>query len=248
MQLDQEDFKQRVGRWWTYLEPFFASEKAYDIYQQIKKDAKSGEVICPISKDTWKFLEKSDPDNLKVIIIGLDSYPGRYNKTLLHATGIPFDCSNSPDGKLQPSLSELWNGISNDLGEEVDEISNLQFLLDQGVFLGNRGITCKLFKTGSHIPLWDYFWEVFFEQYVCKRPDIPIIFLGKESLKLKKYVTFNRIFELSHPSASARTGLNWDTKGVFTQVNNIIKSLNGKDYMIKWDYKQYESFLNETPF
>ncbi len=248
MKLNQDDFKAKVGTWWTYLEPFFASEKAWNIYQTLKKDVKGGEKVTPKSEDSWKFLSEINPDQVKVIIIGLDAYPGLYSKDNYHSNGIPFDCSNSPDGKLQPSLNEFWNGLSAEYEEEFEKSPSLKYLLDQGVFLGNRGITCKMFKTGSHIPLWDDFWEVFFENFVSKRPDIPVIFLGQEALKLRKYVTFNRVFPLAHPSFAARSGQTWDTKGVFKQCNEIIKSLNGEDFCIKWDKKEYEKWLNEIPF
>jgi uracil DNA glycosylase len=248
MKLNLEDFKKKIGdKWFSYLEEFFSSEKAYEIYQTLKLQSKS-EIITPDSKDTWKFLERIKPNSVKVIILAMDSYPGRYPNKVLHATGIPLDCSNSPDGKLQPSLIEFWNGIGNEYEEEITKTHDLQFLLDQGVFFGNRALTCKLFKTGSHMGMWDYFWEVFFQNFVSQKPDIPIVFLGKDAFHLKKYVSFNRMFELSHPSAAARSGVPWDTKGTFSNINKILKSLNGESNVILWDYKKYNQLLEETPF
>lgn len=247
--LNQDDFKKRVGdKWWKYLQPFFASKEAFDIYQELKKQVKGGNVITPKADDVWKFLKNIDPEGVKVIFIALDSYPSMYNKNLFHATGIPLDCSYAPDGKLQPSLIEFWNGISAEYEQEITKTNDLQFLLDQGVLLANRGLTCRMYQTGSHLELWDPFWKHFFELYVSQRPDIPVVFLGKEAEKLKKYVTFNRTFFLSHPSASARTGQTWKTENVFHKINEIVQSLNGKDYKIYWDVKEYNQWLNEIPF
>lgn len=247
-QLKLNDFKEKVGdEWWKYLKPFFESKEAWDIYQVLKKDS-AFHKITPKSSDTWKFLKEIHPDTVKVIVIGLDAYPGMYNKETYHATGIPFDCSNSPTGKLQPSLEAFWDGLSEDLDEELPHEADLKFLLQQGLFLGNRGITCKMYGTESHIPLWDDFWKYFFQYYVSQRPDIPIVFLGKSAAKLRKFVEFNKVFEISHPSASARTGQTWDTKKTFTNCNNIIKSLNGPDYMIRYNKKEYEKWLDEIPF
>jgi len=181
-----------------------------------------------------------DPNNVKVVLIGLDPYPGRYSKKLLHSTGIPFDCANSPDGKLQPSLTEFWNGISAEFEDEMSKEKDLQFLLNQGLFLGNRGLTCRLFQTESHIPLWDPFWKVFFEEYISLRPGVPIIFCGKSAEKLKKYVSFNRVFSITHPSFAARTGQVWDTQNVFSSCNKIIRDSIGKEFMIDYNFNNIE--------
>lgn len=96
--------------------------------------------------------------------------------------------------------------------------------------------------------LWDPFWEVFFENYVSQRIDIPIIFLGKDAAKLKRYVTFNTFFEITHPSSAARSGTIWSTNGVFKKVNQIIRANNGPVFEIIWDYKTYKKRLEDVPF
>lgn len=238
--LDISKFLPKVGeKWMKYLQPFFESEECYNIYQELKQVAKT-EIVTPNSEQTWRFLLESDPENIKLIIILLDAYPGRYNKNLLHADGIPLSNEFSPDGKLQPSLTEFWNGLSAEYEEELPKVGDLKWLLQQGVFLGNAGLTCKLFKTGSMLQLWEPFWRYFFENYVSQRPDIPIIFCGKEAKQLKKFVTFNRTFELQHPSFNARNGTIWETKGVFKTCNKIIKELNGTEFMIEWNYNRWK--------
>lgn len=237
--LDINKFTEKIGSaWMKYLQPFFESKEAWDIYQELKQVSKT-EIITPKSEQTWRFLKEIDPENVKIIIIALDGFPGRYNKTLLHADGIPFSNEFSPDGKLQPSLISFWEGISQEFDENLPQVGDLKWLLQQGVFLGNAALTLKLFKTGSQLQLWEPFWKYFFRYYVETRPDIPIILLGQEAKKLKKYVTFNKIFELSHPSFNARNGTIWETKGVFKNCNKIIEGLNGKEYVIEWNYEKY---------
>lgn len=246
-QLKKEDFIEKIGEsWWKYLGKFFESEEAYNIYQTLKSDSKKDK-ITPKSSDTWKFLKLTNPNTIKAIVIGLDSYPGQYSPDLYHATGIPFDCSNVPAGKrIQPSLEEFWDGIQAEYNEEFEHTPNLEFLLTQGLFLGNAGITCKLFKTGSHISLWLPFWKSFFEEFVSTRPDIPIVYLGKEAENLKKFAYFNPQFSLTHPSFAARTGQTWDTQGVFKKINEINKSNNGDGFDIIYNYPNYKHFLDEN--
>lgn len=239
--LNIEDFTLKIGEsWMRYLSPFFESEKAYNIYQELKNISRVGEKITPKSNDTWKFLKETNPDNIKMIIIGLDSYPGQYSKTTFHATGIPFDCSSSPDGKLQPSLISLYEGIGADIEDELPQEKDLSYLLKQGVFLGNRGLVCKLFKTESLLTLFDYFWEIFFQEYVNKRPDVPVVLCGKGAEYLKRWVTFNPLFILRHPSFAARTGQIWETEKTFTKINKLIEGNNGKDFCIEWNYNRWK--------
>lgn len=237
--LDITTFEQKIGKWMKYLQPFFESKEAWNIYQELKTIAKT-EVVSPKASDLWNFLLFSDPENIKVLCIGLEPYPGRYNKNLLHATGISFDCSNSPDGKLQPNLTCLWEGLSAEFEEELPPVGDLKFLLEQGLLLTNAGLSVKLFKTGSMLQLWEPFWRYFFELYVNKRPDIPIIFLGNEAKKLKKYVEFNKTFELQHPSFNVRNGTLWETKGVFKTCNKIIQGLNGNEFVIEYNYDKWK--------
>lgn len=241
MKLDIKNFEEKISSpWMKYLLPFFESEKAYNIYQELKNLSKAGEKITPKSSDTWRFLKETDPDNIKMIIIGLDSYPGQYDKNTFHATGIPFDCSNSPNGKLQPSLISLYEGIGADVQDELPQEKDLSYLLKQGVFLGNRGIVTKLFKAESLLTLFDYFWEIFFQEYVNKRPDVPVVLLGKGAEYLKRWVTFNPLFILRHPSFAVRTGQIWDTEKVFTKVNKLIEGNNGSDFKIEWNYNKWK--------
>lgn len=72
MKLDISKFLPRVGeKWMKYLQPFFESKECYDIYQELKQVAKT-EIITPKSEDTWKFLLESNPENVKMILLGMD--------------------------------------------------------------------------------------------------------------------------------------------------------------------------------
>ena len=62
---------------------------------------------------------------------------------------------------------------------------------------------------------------------------IPIIFLGKEAAKYERFVTpFTHTFVLDHPAYAARTHSEWETKGVFKKVNQIIWENN--KFKIDW--------------
>ena len=246
--LEFEKFESLLMDWSNYLKPLFESEEMYNLYQEFKQ---CKEHITPKSSNLYKFLEYCPKDNLKLIVIGQDPYPSKYYKSKeFQATGISFDNSNSPDGKLQPSLEAFWNGLSHEFGRELPKEKDLRFLCEQGVLLGNRALNCKLNKTGSFMGKWDFFWEFFLQEIVFNfYKGVPIILLGKDSAKLKKYVfeMVNPVFILDHPSHAARLQECWITNGTFTKCNRLIEDQFGQGSDIIWDKKIYEEIKN-LPF
>ena len=62
---------------------------------------------------------------------------------------------------------------------------------------------------------------------------VPIVFLGKEASKLKKYLPiFNWSFELSHPASASYAHTEWETEGVFGKINKILQE--NHNVTIEW--------------
>lgn len=249
--LDWGTFKPKLGGWGKYLQELFESEEMYNLFQELKN---SKERITPASKDLFKFLELCSPDKLKLIIIGMDSYPGIYKNRNLQATGIAFDCSNSPDKKCQPSLKSFWEGLSEEYGTQFPEEHDIKYLSErEGVMLANRALTCKLNKSGSMMGKWDIFWKYFIEQVIGKQfPGVPFLLLGKEAQKLRAYIfeMQNPVFTLSHPSFAARNQTIWQTEGKFKQIDNLITDQNGQEFVINWGREIKEPMIinEDLPF
>lgn len=246
--LDIEKFRPLLGEWFDYLKPIFETEEMYNLYQEFKK---CKEHITPKSSDLYKFLEYCPKNDLKLIIIGQDPYSSKYYKSKeFQATGILFDCSNSPDGKIHPSLEAFWNGLSHEFDRELTREKDLKFLCEQGVLLGNRALNCKLNKTGSFMGKWDAFWEFFLQEIVFNfYKGVPIILVGKDAAKLKKYVfeMNNPVFILDHTSFAARNNTLWETNNVFTKANKLIVEQFGQGTEIIWNKKIYDE-IKELPF
>ena len=247
--LDSSKFKSLLGDWFPYLEKLIETEEMYNLYQEFKQ---CKEHITPKSSNLYKFLEYCPKDNLKLIIIGQDPYPSKYYKSKeFQSTGISFDCSNSLDGKLQPSLEAFWNGLSHEFGKELTREKDLKFLCEQGVLLSNRSLNCKLNKAGSFMGKWDFFWEFFLQEIVFNfYKGVPIILLGKDSAKLKKYVfeMVNPVFILDHPSHAARLQECWITNGTFTKCNRLIEDQFGESEKIEWNSEKYKNKLENSQF
>jgi uracil DNA glycosylase len=247
--LNWDAFSPMFGDWARYFKDFFESEKAWDIYQKLKSESKNGAKILPPSNLTYRAFTMCNPSNLKLIIYGSDPYPGKYKGGTPHATGLTLDCSNSPDKKMQPSLTAFWDGLKKEM--EVTPTANIEFLATQGILLLNRAMTVEYQKISKHMGWWDDFHKYFIEEVITPSfPAVPIIFLGKEAARLDKYVfkISNPTYILDHPSAAARTQQTWDTKGVFQKVNTLIKGNLGEVEEIIWDVDDFDKFLLEVPF
>lgn len=246
--LDFNQFVPKLGTWANYMKSVFESEEMFNLYQEFKQ---CREVITPKSSVLFRAFELCPKDNLKLIIMGMDSYPSKYFKTgELQATGLAFDCSNSPNDKLQPSLYSFWDGLRNEFQQEMPYEKNLSFLAEQGVLLVNRSLNCKLNKPGSFMGKWDFMWKYFFEEIIFNYySGVPVILLGKDASELRKYIfeMKNPVFQLTHPSFAARNQALWETNNVFTKANKLIVEQFGQGTEIIWDKKIYDE-IKELPF
>ena len=246
MKLDLEKFEPLLGEWFLRLKPVFEKPEMYNLYQEMKKLSLSGVKLTPKSSDLWRFLKECSPNNLKLVIIGMDRYPGIYKNREYHADGIAFSNKNSPDKKCQPSLTSFWEGLSEDIGQELEHHNDLTFLANQGILLGNRALACKLNKTGSLMGEFDFFWEFFLQEVMPGFNGVPIILIGKDAQILKKYCFefSNPIFEIAHPSYAARKNETWDTQKVFSKIQTILKNNNNDS--INWTGNN--SITEQDPF
>lgn len=244
--LDYNEFAGMFGMWAELFKPFIEGEEMFKIYQRIKEDAKK-EKIVPASDCTFRAFAKSNPNNIKSIWYLMDPYPRRYKNRVNQATGIAMDCSNSPDGLLQPSLDLFYDGIIADTGLEIDKCVSLDYLVEQGVLLLNTDLTCKLNKTSSHQGVWEPFQKFFLEEVMRGRKDIIYVLSGNNSLEMEQYINplGNHIFKLEHPMAAGHRKTAWEHKNIFTKTNVILADRGKKPIM--WDKKQWD-YECEPPF
>lgn len=249
--LDFETFKPKLGEWADKFRPFIEGEEMWNIMQKIKSDAfypdgKVKETIVPKSSDTFRAFATTRPSDLKVIFYLMDPYPRKHKDGSLQATGIAMDCSNSPDGKLQPSLVNFYDAMDKELGIKVERSKSLEYLHEQGVMMLNTDLTCKLNKTQSHKGLWEPFQKYFLEEVLRSDTQVQYVLCGDASLAMKRYINpFCRIYELAHPAAAAYSHSEWDSEGVFTKLNRILKDNNNDK--IFWDKKEWDEYKN-PPF
>jgi uracil DNA glycosylase len=264
--LDFESFREKLGEWADKFKSFIESKAMWDLMQRIKNDAvvervnKEGkkvyvtkEIIVPKSSDTFRAFSTTRPSDIKVIFILMDPYPRAYKQEdrkkppIYQATGIAMDCSNTPDGKLQPSLDFFYDAIEKELGKKIERNKSLLYLHEQGVMMYNSDLTCKLNKTESHKGYWEPFQKYFLQEVMYGTTGIIYVLCGDASKKLKRYINplGNYIFELTHPSSAQYGSGVWDSKGIFTKINKILKDNN--NFHVFWDKRDWDEY-KKPPF
>jgi uracil DNA glycosylase len=102
---------------------------------------------------------------VSTILLRHDTHSRRISFSSRKASGLAFDCSLY--GDVSPSLTKLYDAIENDCynGLYLNNKDNksLQYLVDQGVMLANKALTCCKGEPVSHIALWEPFWKMVFE-------------------------------------------------------------------------------------
>ena len=150
------------------------------------------------------------------------------------ADGLLMGCSVT--GKLQPSLEKFYEGVEKDvyngLNLHYTKKPDVSYLAKQGVLMFNAALTTEMNKAGSHIKLWEPFTRYLLEE-VLAPTGVPYIFLGKDASVYERYLPpFSWSFTLSHPASASYKQSDWDTEGVFTRVNKILRDNN--NFSIEW--------------
>ncbi len=231
-----EAFKNQFHEsWWGKIKPFIESKECDVLYAKLKELSRRGKGIAPASAVTFRAFLETPLTELKVVILSYCPYH-TYSQGAPVADGLAFSCSVT--GKLQPSLEMFYKGLENDLyeGMNLNYLKNpdLTYMAHEGVLLWNAALTVEKDKAGSHQEIWEPFTKYVLEN-ILAYTGIPIIFVGKDAAKYKKYVTpltHGHIFEIEHPAYAARLQQDWTTNGVFKKVSRIVKQNNG--YEIDW--------------
>lgn len=237
--MDFEKFKPLFHEsWHDKMRPFIESEECDNIYKFLKAESQRGKKIAPLSVNVYRCFKETSLDNLKVVILGMCPYHTLKDGSPV-ADGLALSCSVT--GYPQPSLSQFYKALERDAYKGLNLSADighpdLTYLANQGVLLMNAALTTEINKAGSHLKIWEPFTKYVFEN-ILSITGVPTIFLGKEAAKFTRYTgLFAHNFVVSHPAAASYKNTDWDSEGVFSKVNQILKEVN--NYHIEWLYEE----------
>ena len=181
----------------------------------------------------WRCFRETSLDDLKLVILGMSPYHTFKNYAPV-ADGLLMGCSVT--NSLQPTLDQFYQGIERELydGLNLSYYPNpdVTYLASQGVLMLNAALTVEMNKAGSHLEIWEPFMKYLFEE-VISVAGVPILFLGKDASKYKKYTNiFSHNFIATHPASASYKSTEWDSENVFTKINTILKENN--NLTVEW--------------
>ena len=158
-------------------------------------------VVLPARSQIFAALERTQPDQTRVVILGQDPYP-----TPGHAHGFAFS-AHQDTRPLPRSLTNIFKEMQEDLGGHPPS-ADLRFWADQGVLLLNSTLTVPAHRAGGHAKLG---WQHLTGQILAHLAHSPRAYLlwGAHAQKAAQDVdpAFNLKIETAHPSPlSARRG------------------------------------------
>tara|TARA_B110000285_G_scaffold79118_1_gene91185 strand:+ start:521 stop:1231 length:711 start_codon:yes stop_codon:yes gene_type:complete len=219
-----------INGWDKILNPFINSKHYKNISDKLINSVEENKRFTPKYKNIFNAFTETNLNNLKVVIVGQDPYPGH-----MVADGLAFSCSGLyvAENYLKLMLKETigdWTvtGRVYYTKEECD----LKRWAHQGVLLLNTALTCEINKLGSHQSLWKPFTEHVFTEINKFNKDIIFVLMGRKAESWQLLLPGQKILKCVHPAAAQYKGGKWMSDKIFDRINQELKSQ--KKTCIKW--------------
>lgn len=198
---------ERLGAWGDL--PFFRAQWPA-LKEEVERDTRE---ILPPTNLRFAALERTQPDQTRVVILGQDPYP-----TPGHANGLAFSVAS--DVALPKSLKNIFRELDDDIGGTPPN-GDLSHWADQGVLLLNTALSVPAGNAGGHAKLG---WHILIAEVLAKLDEKPRAWVlwGKHAQGFRPKGPDHLIVESPHPSPlSAHRGF-FGSKP-FSQINAWLK-------------------------
>jgi uracil-DNA glycosylase len=216
--------KLKASGWGDKLKMFVLSQEFHNILVKLYEDSKEGKRFTPTLKDIFKAFEECPYNELKIVIINNEPYPGAGI-----ADGIPFSCSYSE--KIEPPLKYILKEIENTVypnGKERN--TDLKRWSNQGILMLNTALTCEVGKTDeSHADLWKPFTTNLLDMLTTYNSGLLYVFIGRKVESWHKLITpSNYKFFTTDPYVAKYRNNIWNSGNLFNQINDVLQKNNGE--------------------
>jgi uracil-DNA glycosylase len=186
---------QLPGSWHRLLAEEFDKPYFHNLQQFLATEHQS-QTIYPPKKNIFTALSFTPFENVKVLLLGQDPYPGKDQ-----AHGLSF--SVHPGVKLPGSLLNIYKELQDDVGFDIPNNGYLEPWARQGVLMLNVVLTVRAGEPNSHK---EKGWETFTDAIVRKvndmRSSIVFVLWGTFAQKKIPLIDTERhtIVQCAHPS------------------------------------------------
>ena len=197
-------------------QPYFQKLKAF-----LDADREQFEIYPP-EKDTFRALELTPYDDVRVLLLGQDPYPSPN-----HAHGLCF--SVRPEIKPIPgSLRNIYKELATDIpGFRIPNNGYLEPWAKQGILMLNAVLTVRAHQANSHKGRgWEQFTDAIIAKVAEKKDRVVFVLWGGYAQKKKRLIIGEQhaIVEAGHPSPlSAKYFLG---RKSFSQINQALREVH----------------------
>ncbi len=185
------------------------------------------QAIFPPENDIFNAFNMTAFEDIKVVVLGQDPYHGKGQ-----GHGLAFSVQDGV--AFPPSLRNIFQEYSSDLGYEIPKSGNLGHWAEEGVFLINAVLTVREAEANSHKAKgWEKFTDAVIKFISEKKEHVVFILWGKPAQMKSKFIDADKhlILKAPHPSPLSSYRGFFGSKP-FSQVNNYLQKHHIKE--IDW--------------
>jgi uracil-DNA glycosylase len=207
--------------WKTPLLPILTSSKMQELKAFLLAERAAGKVIYPAMKNVFAALNATALEQVKVVILGQDPYPGDNQ-----AHGLSF--SVMPGVPVPRSLANIYQELKQELGITPVKHGYLMPWAEQGVLLLNAVLTVEAGKINAHKGRgWEYFTDAVVDLVNQQAERVVFMLWGKQAQEKGARVDAKRhlVLKAAHPSPMSATQ-GFFGCGHFTAANDYLQKHN----------------------
>lgn len=181
--------------WKEVLKDEFTKEYFVELKRFLIEE-KQNYTIYPKSSDMFNAFSYTPFDDVKVVIIGQDPYHGENQ-----AHGLAFSVLDGV--AFPPSLRNIFQELSSDIGCPTPKSGNLSSWAKQGVFLINTVLSVREGQAHSHAKHgWEIFTDSVIKKISEKKQNVVFILWGSPAIAKSKLIDSSKhhIITSPHPS------------------------------------------------
>jgi uracil-DNA glycosylase len=157
----QPDIQPSEVSWAGLLAEEKESSYFTELLHAVDRERQSGYTVFPAKEKTFEAFRLTPFSEVKVVILGQDPYHG-----VKQAHGLSFSVQKGIE--IPPSLKNIYQELSTDLGIALPSHGDLSTWATQGVFLLNSTLTVRAHAAASHV---SFGWERFTNAVIKKLSD-----------------------------------------------------------------------------
>ncbi|MFI3312395.1 MAG: uracil-DNA glycosylase [Eubacteriales bacterium] len=207
-----------LGVWRSLLEDYFSTDAWGKLCGYVENSRKTATVYPPKGL-VFRGLSLTQPDSVRVVILGQDPYHGANQ-----ANGLAF--SVTKDLPFPPSLRNIFREMMDDLDVEAPAHGDLTHWAEQGVLLLNPVLTVEAGRANSHKDFgWQSFTDRILEEIQGFPQPVAFVLWGASAQKKAKLASNSihprLILQSPHPSPLSSYRGFFGSKP-FSQINHFL--------------------------